>query len=215
MNDFNGILSIAFEVIIALILLLTAIYTFLHAKKGEDIAAVPFGVAHLVFFVAQAAAILVLMNKDLSNVSADILIYVKWHQGLSLIIYSLGVFFSVFLNGKLYSIISIPAMTFACIFLGLGFVPSFFPTFPNFAVWGWFAWTTSGSILVGASLMYFLFYIRQKERFRIIMSTAFFVLATAFFLLLAGDNPAFGIASSALRFLGFGMIFYEVQANYL
>lgn len=214
MGEFNQVLSVGFEIIVALIVLGTAIYSFLHAKKGEDIAAVPFGVAHLVLFVAQAAKIFVMMS-DLIVLSDNILIYVKWHLGFSYIIYSLGVFFSIFLNGRLYSILSIPAMALATIFLAFGFVPSFFPTFPSFEHWGWFLWVASAGILLAASLMYFLFYIRQKERFRIIMCIAFLALVASNLLLLLGDSGFSPVLSSMLRFLGFGMVFYEVQANYI
>lgn len=214
MGEFNEVLSVGFEIIVALIVLGTAIYSFLHAKKGEDIAAVPFGVAHLVLFVAQTAKVFVQMS-DPIGMSDSILIYVKWHLGFSYIVYSLGVFFSIFLNGRLYSILSIPAMTLSTIFLGLGFVPSFFPTFPFFEHWGWFLWVATAGILFAASLMYLLFYIRQKERFRIIMCIAFLALMISSLLLLFGDTGFSTFLSSILRFLGFGMVFYEVQANYI
>lgn len=214
MGEFNEILSVGFEIIVALILLGTAVYSFLHAKKGEDVAAVPFGVAHLVLFVAQVAQIIV-KTSDPINVSNDVLIYMKWHLGFSYVIYSLGVFFSIFLNGRLYSILSIPAMTLSTIFLGLGFAPSFFPTFPSFEHWGWFLWVATAGILLATSLMYLLFYIRQKERFRMVMCIAFLALAASNLLLLLGEVGFSSVVSSALRFLGFGMIFYEVQANYL
>jgi uncharacterized membrane protein YedE/YeeE len=214
MDEFYKILSVSFEVIVALIVLGTAIYSFLHAKKGEDIAAVPFGVAHLVLFIAQMVTIFVLMS-DSVGFSDSFLIYVKWHLGFSYIVYALGVFFSIFLNGRLYSILSIPAMTLSTIVLGLGFVPSFFPLFPSFDRWGWFIWIATAGILFAASLMYFLFYIRQKERFRLIMCIAFLALVTSNLLLLLGDTGIATFISSILRFLGFGMIFYEVQANYI
>ena len=216
MGDFKSILTVGFELIIALILFLTALYSFLHARKGEDISAVPFGVANLALLVSQIAVIIVLsMRGNLTAVPDYLLSYYKWHQGLSWLIYSMGVFFSIYLTGRLFSIISIPAMTLAAIFIGLGFMPSIFPTFPNFDHWGWFLWVSSAVMLSAASFMYFLFNVRRKERFRIMMSFAFFLLSISVFCLLNSENIYLSYASNALRFIGFGIVFYEVQTNYL
>lgn len=211
------LLKLGFEVLIALLVLGTAIFAFLHARRGEDVASITFGFSCLALFVSQVVLISIITKTGLpsSLPSNYVLVYLLWYLAANYLLFGLGTFSSIFMNGKIYATIAVPVIVLLSILLGVGFAEGIIPGLPRFESNGSWLWVISGVMFFASFLMYFLFWIQKKDPYRIKMAIAFLMLAICLFLLtnILADTWIWYIAQ-ALRLVGFAMIFFEVQTSY-
>jgi len=216
MNSFMTVIKLAFEVLIALLMLGTSMFLFQHYRKGEDVASLPFAVSSLSLFASQIVLIVILsMTGATSMPTQYTLQYLQWYVSVGYLLFAVGIFWSIFFTGKILSTIIIPVIISASIFFGIGFLPSFMDWLPAFSNSGYWVLFLTGAIFLAVSLNYFLHWIREKQAFRIRMSVATLLLAITMLLhMFLPQNNFYWYANQFLRFLGFCIIFYEVQVGH-
>jgi hypothetical protein len=217
MRDIILVATLGFEVLVGLLLLGTSIFSFLHARRGQDIASITFGVSFLTLFVAQTVLIFIVTRTGFPVLPSDhTLVYLPWYMAGSYLLFSLGVFGSIFLSGRQFVVFPVPLFVLMAIILGTGFVPGFFPGFPDFAKNGSWIWFATGVITLSAALMYYLFNIKRKEPFRSKMAISLFLVCLmAFILSSSAEETTMWYIAQVVRLIAFGMIFYEVQTHYI
>lgn len=217
MNDMVLLLRLGFEVLIALLVLGTAIFAFLHARRGEDVASITFGFSCLALFVSQVVLISIITRTGLpsSLPSNYVLVYLLWYLAANYLLFGLGTFASIFMNGKIYVTIAVPVIVLLAILLGIGFAEGMIPGLSRFESNGSWLWAISGVMFFASFLMYLLFWIQRKDPYRAKMSAAFLLLSICLFLLMNVQTGTWmWYVAQSLRLLGFAVIFFEVQTSY-
>ncbi len=216
MEELLFVALLGLEVLAALLLLGCSVFSFLHARRGEDIASVTFGVACFLLFLTHVVLLSVITRSGLPVLPSDhTLRYLPWFLGANYLLFGIGVFMSVFFNNRSYVVIVVPVLVVIEVLLLLGFLGKVFPNIPDFAAEGPWLWAVSGAVMLGCSFMYLMLYIQRHDSFRIRMSIALALLCAMMFLLI--NAPLYSVqwyAAQSLRLFSFAMLFYEVQTHY-
>lgn len=210
-----SIIKIAFEVLIALLLLGTAVFMFIHYRKGEDIASLTFATASISLFAVHVVNIAIISTTGALVIPSEYTLrYLSWYISLGYLLYAVGIFWSIFFSNKRISVYIIPVIVFISVLLGLGFMKGFADWLPLFSESGLSVLILTWIILLTVSLSYFLHWIKMKHQFRMYMSIAFLLLAISLILhtILPSDS-LYWYLNHLLRFAGFCIIFFEIQTG--
>ncbi|HOO97237.1 MAG TPA: hypothetical protein PKV16_05725 [Caldisericia bacterium] len=216
MGDVITIVQLAFECLIGLVVLGCAIFLFLHARRGEDIATLPFATSCLSLFVVIAAMVFVTSQTGVSAYpSKYTLDYLMWFVLGGYLLFSIGIFWSVFFRGKLTSVVVIPFVAAVTIYLLVGFVPGFMSWLPEFELYGSWVWLLAGVLMLSTSLNFLLLHVRENQRYRFNMFLALLLLSIVMFLhMFVSYGSVLWYVSHLLRLVSFGILFYEFQIHY-
>ena len=206
-------IQLLLEVLIALMILATCIRAFVHAKSGQDIAGVTFGIAFFVLLVSKIVMIWIYVATGFRNLAAShVNEYLWWYVALSYIPFAVGCFVSIFASGKLSAIVWAPAVLLMGVVSALPFVEKLFPIIPMFKFYGSFVWLVAAVFMLATSIAYFFYNYKASERFRYWMGIGFLLLAIATaFNIFAGSSGMLYLITVVAQFIGFFIVFYEIN----
>ncbi len=216
MSNYIEILKLAFEVLIALLLLGVSIFLIHHYRKGEDVTALTFAVSSFSLTVVVFVTVVLSISINSFSVFSDHTYrYIPWFLSGGYLFFAIGSFVSVFLAKNKISLYFIPIILLMFVTLGIGFIPGIISGLPEYATSGVWVLMLAGIIFVAISLNYFLYWVRERQNFRIMMSVAFLILSLSMFLVMfVSNNNLLSVFTHLLRLVGFGIIFYEFQVGF-
>jgi hypothetical protein len=200
------------EILGAVLLLLTCIFSFLHAKRGQDVAGITFGMGFLVLLISKIVLIWLYVNTGLQNIAGShVNAYIWWYTAFSYIPFSIACFTSIFTSGKLSSIVWAPVVLLMGAAAALPFIESLFPVIAPFSQHGGFIWLVAAVFILAASMMYFFYNYKASDRFRLWMGIGFALVSVSLLLrIFSGTEGLFRFMAIASEFAGLFIIFYEV-----
>lgn len=206
-------LQLILDILIGFLILFTCIRSFVHAKAGQDIAGVTFGVAFLVLLVSKIVLIWVYFVTGFNESSAShINEYLWWYVALSYLPFAIGCFVSIFASGKLSSIVWAPAILLMGVVSALPFIEKLFPLIPNFRFFGPFIWLVAAVFMFATSIAYFFYNYKASDRFRYWMGIGFLLLAISTAMnIFSGSAGTLYLVAVVAQFAGFFIIFYEIN----
>jgi hypothetical protein len=209
----DKLIRLLLELLGAIMLLWTCIVSFIHAKKGNDIAGITFGMAFFVLLVSKVVLMVIFFGTGFTNIDGShINEYLGWYSALSYIPFALGCFVSIFASGKLSSAIWAPIILIMGGVVALPFVEKIMPVIQPFSIYGSFVWYVVAIILLATSLVYFFYNFKAGDRFRLMLAIGFLLLSVSSVVnIFSGINTILSTASMVVQFAGFFIIFYEVQ----
>lgn len=207
------LIQLVFDILIALMILVTCLRSFAHAKSGQDIAGVTFGVAFLVLLISKIVMLWIYFATGLeTRADSHLNEYLWWYLALSYIPFAVGCFVSIFSSGKLSSIVWAPAVLLMGVVSALPFIDRLFPVIPMFKFYGPFIWLIAAVFMLATSLMYFFYNYKASDRFRYWMGFGLLLLAISSALnIFSGTSGYFYLVTVAVQFAGFFVVFYEIN----
>jgi len=211
----NSIIKLAFDILIALLLLGTSIFMFIHYRRGEDVSSLTFATASLALFAVLVVEIsIVSITGALFVPSQHTLRYLSWYIAFGYLLYAVGVFWSIFFSNKRLSVYMIPVIVFISVLLGFGFINEFTSWLPKFGESGLYVLILTWVVLLTVSISYFLHWVNNKHPFRIYMSIAFLLLTVSLILhTVLPVSSFFWYVNHIIRLAGFSIIFFQIQTG--